>query len=45
MRFALGVEYDGGAYLGWQRLSQAGALELDGSLQTALEIALTKVLL
>jgi tRNA pseudouridine38-40 synthase len=43
MRFALGVEYDGGAYLGWQRLSQAGALELDGSLQTALEIALTKV--
>ncbi len=43
MRFALGVEYDGGAYSGWQRLSQADALEPDGSLQTALEIALTKV--
>ena len=24
MRFALGVEYDGTAFLGWQRLSQPG---------------------
>ncbi len=43
MRLALGVEYDGGGFSGWQRLSQAGALEADGSLQTALEIALSKV--
>ena len=43
MRLALGVEYDGGGFSGWQRLSAAGALEPDGSLQTALEIALSKV--
>ncbi|MFN3311654.1 MAG: tRNA pseudouridine(38-40) synthase TruA [Thermomonas sp.] len=43
MRLALGVEYDGSGFSGWQRLSQAGALEPDGSLQTALEIALSKV--
>lgn len=43
MRLALGVEYDGGGFSGWQRLSQAGALEADGSLQTALEMALSKV--
>ena len=43
MRLALGIEYDGGGFSGWQRLSQAGALEADGSLQTALEIALSKV--
>lgn len=43
MRLALGVEYDGGGFSGWQRLSQAGALVPDGSLQTALEIALSKV--
>jgi tRNA pseudouridine38-40 synthase len=43
MRLALGVEYDGSGFSGWQRLSQAGALEADGSLQTALEIALSKV--
>ncbi len=43
MRLALGVEYDGGGFSGWQRLSQAGALAADGSLQTALEIALSKV--
>ena len=43
MRLALGVEYDGSGFSGWQRLSQAGALEADGSLQTALEMALSKV--
>ena len=43
MRYALGVEYDGGGFRGWQRLSEAGAMAEDGSLQTALEIALSKV--
>jgi len=43
MRLALGVEYDGGGFSGWQRLSAAGSLHADGSLQTALEIALSKV--
>jgi tRNA pseudouridine38-40 synthase len=43
MRFALGVEYDGGRFSGWQRLSTAGTQVADGSLQTALEIALSKV--
>ena len=43
MRFALGVEYDGSGFSGWQRLSPAGTHVADGSLQTALEIALSKV--
>lgn len=43
MRLALGVEYDGSGFSGWQRLSASGLLEPDGSLQTALEIALSKV--
>ena len=43
MRLALGVEYDGSGFSGWQRLSTAGLREPDGSLQTALEIALSKV--
>lgn len=43
MRYALGLEYDGGGFRGWQRLSEAGAMAEDGSLQTALEIALSKV--
>lgn len=43
MRLALGLEYDGGGFSGWQRLSAAGTLAGDGSLQTALEIALSKV--
>ncbi len=43
MRLALGLEYDGGGFSGWQRLSAAGSLADDGSLQTALEIALSKV--
>ncbi len=43
MRFALGLEYEGSDFSGWQRLSQAGQMQEDGSLQTALEIALSKV--
>jgi len=43
MRLALGVEYDGSGFSGWQRLSTAGSQVPDGSLQTALEIALSKV--
>lgn len=43
MRLALGLDYDGGGFSGWQRLSAAGTLTDDGSLQTALEIALSKV--
>ena len=43
MRLALGVEYDGSGFSGWQRLSAAGSREPDGSLQTALEIALSRV--
>ena len=43
MRVALGVEYDGGRFSGWQRLSTAGTQVADGSLQTALEMALSKV--
>ena len=43
MRLALGVEYDGSGFSGWQRLSAAGTREPDGSLQTALEAALSRV--
>lgn len=43
MRLALGVEYDGGGFSGWQRLSPAGGQAPDGSLQTALESALSRV--
>ena len=43
MRLALGVEYDGSGFCGWQRLSASGLREPDGSLQTALESALSKV--
>ena len=43
MRLALGVEYDGTGSLGWQRLSAAGEPAADGSLQTALEAALSRV--
>ena len=43
MRLALGVEYDGGGFSGWQRLSASGLREPDGSLQTALESALSSV--
>ena len=43
MRLALGVEYDGSGFSGWQRLSASGLRTPDGSLQTALETALSKV--
>lgn len=43
MRFALGIEYDGSGFSGWQRLSAAGSQGADGSLQTTLETALSKV--
>ncbi|MES2858954.1 MAG: tRNA pseudouridine(38-40) synthase TruA [Pseudomonadota bacterium] len=43
MRLALGVEYDGSGFSGWQRLSPAGLMAPDGSLQTALERALSRV--
>ena len=41
-RYALGIEYDGGEFLGWQRLSQPGQAD-PGSLQAALEQALSFV--
>ncbi len=49
MRYALGVEYDGSGFLGWQRLSKPGGareaaspLEAN-SVQEALELALSSV--
>jgi tRNA pseudouridine38-40 synthase len=42
VRYALGVEYDGAAHSGWQRLTSSGEGE-DGSLQAALEHALSSV--
>lgn len=42
MRYALGVEYDGSAYSGWQRLSQPGTPGTP-SVQAALEQALSQV--
>ncbi|TDK28450.1 tRNA pseudouridine(38-40) synthase TruA [Luteimonas aestuarii] len=41
-RFALGVEYDGGAFQGWQRLSPPGVAG-DTSVQGVLEQALSRV--
>ncbi len=43
MRYALGIEYDGSGFSGWQRLSQPGAFGFDGSLQAMLESALSRV--
>lgn len=43
MRYALGIEYDGSGFSGWQRLSQPGSVEPDGSLQSAMEAALSRV--
>ena len=43
MRFALGVEYDGTAFSGWQRLTRAGEPEREPTLQGALERALSTV--
>ncbi|MCD9028551.1 tRNA pseudouridine(38-40) synthase TruA [Luteimonas sp. BDR2-5] len=42
MRVALGVEYDGNGFLGWQRLSKAGEGGTE-SVQAALETALSRV--
>lgn len=42
MRLALGVEYDGSGFLGWQRLSQPG-VEGNDTVQQALETALSFV--
>lgn len=42
MRYALGIEYDGGGFLGWQRLTQPG-VESTQTLQAALETALSRV--
>jgi tRNA pseudouridine38-40 synthase len=42
MRYALGVEYDGSDFLGWQRLDKPGEGG-GGTVQSALEAALSKV--
>lgn len=42
MRYALGIEYDGSGFLGWQRLAPAGQESAD-TLQGALETALSRV--
>ena len=43
MRHALGIEYDGGAFSGWQRLTQPGDSGGEPTLQSALERALSFV--
>ncbi len=43
MRFALGIEYDGSASAGWQRLSAPGNADVLPTLQGALETALSSV--
>lgn len=42
MRYALGVEYDGGGFLGWQRLSKPGSAD-ESTVQSVLESALSFV--
>lgn len=42
MRWALGVEYDGGGFSGWQRLTPSGEVD-EASLQGVLESALSSV--
>ena len=42
MRYALGIEYDGSDFLGWQRLTRPGVESVE-TLQAALETALSKV--
>ena len=43
MRYALGVEYDGSGFLGWQRLSKPGTPEPAATVQGSLEAALSSV--
>jgi tRNA pseudouridine38-40 synthase len=43
MRYALGVEYDGTAFSGWQRLTRPGEPEAEPTLQGALERALSSI--
>ena len=43
MRYALGVEYDGGDFQGWQRLGEPGAPVQTPSVQSTLEAALAAV--
>ena len=43
MRYALGVEYDGGPFAGWQRLTKAGQASGKPTVQAALEHALSGV--
>lgn len=43
MRHALGIEYDGGPFSGWQRLTQPGEPEREPTLQGAVERALSGV--
>lgn len=43
MRYALGVEYDGGDFQGWQRLEKPGAPVHTPSVQSTLEAALAAV--
>ena len=42
MRYALGVEYDGSGFQGWQRLSKSGTPD-ETSVQSVLENALSRV--
>lgn len=44
-RYALGIEYDGSAFSGWQRLSKLGVTDADvpPSVQSALEQAISQV--
>ena len=44
-RYALGIEYDGSAFSGWQRLSKLGVVDADvpPSVQSALEQAISQV--
>jgi tRNA pseudouridine38-40 synthase len=43
MRLAVGVEYDGSAFQGWQRLTKHGSALPDPTVQAVLEAALSRV--
>ena len=45
MRFALGIEYDGGGFSGWQRLERPGepSKRSEPTVQAALEEALNEL--